>query len=267
MSARDSMSTPTFVTTEPFTAGRQVTLGEDEVHHIRVRRLDVGARVALLDGHGLRGSGVLRRIARRNATVDVETATQEAPRRAVHLLLPIADKERMLWLAEKSAELGAASWRPVQFRRSRSVAGRGEGTMFTQKAAARMRGALEQSGSAWMPAIYPDANVDRAIAAAPAGVRLVLDAAGAPIVGISLADAADDGAGAPITLVVGPEGGIEPDELKQFTDAGFVAAAVGATTLRFETAAVAALAVVQSRFAASAPPAGQRVGPDNGSAG
>jgi 16S rRNA (uracil1498-N3)-methyltransferase len=239
------MSLPTFVTSEPFSAGHQVTLGEDEAHHIRVRRLDVGAQVALLDGQGLRGTGVLLRIARRNATVQVATATLEQPRRAVHLLLPIADRDRMLWLAEKAAELGAASWRPVQFRRSRSVAARGEGTMFTQKAAARMRSALEQSGSAWMPAIYPDATVDRAVAAAPPGTRVVLDAAGVPIHDVPLGPDESD-----ITIVAGPEGGIEPDELRRFTDAGFTAAAIGTTILRFETAAVVALGIIQSRITA-----------------
>ncbi|MEA3245012.1 MAG: 16S rRNA (uracil(1498)-N(3))-methyltransferase, partial [Gemmatimonadota bacterium] len=56
---------------------------------------------------------------------------------------------------------------------------------------------------------------------------------------------------AAVTLVVGPEGGIEPDELAEFTAAGFVPAAIGRTILRFETAAVAALGVVQSHLLAT----------------
>lgn len=234
------VSLPTFITTEPFTVGQQLTLGEDDAHHIRVRRLEIGARVALLDGQGLRGEGMLVRVAKRNATVEVDRVELVPPRRDVHLLLPIADKDRMLWLAEKAAELGIASWRPVNFRRSRSVAARGEGPMFTQKVGARMHAALGQSGNAWMPAIYPDANVERAVAAAPEGVRVVLDG-GAPSLGsIGLSGEA------PIVLVVGPEGGLEPDELQEFTAAGFVRASVGANILRFETAAIAALGAVQA---------------------
>ena len=268
------MSTPTFVTPEPFAAGQQITLGEDAAHHMRVRRLDVGTRVALLNGQGTRGSGVLVRLARRNATVEVGSASTESPPRAVHLLLPVADKDRMLWLAEKAAELGASSWRPVQFRRSRSVASRGEGTMFTQKVAARMTAAIEQSGSAWLPVIFPDATIERAVAAAPQGIRVVLDAAGAPLARVDVGSAPPalvDGDGdvdigerggaeaagglsaqdapAPVVIVVGPEGGIEADELALFTAAGFATASIGKTILRFETAAVAALGIVQSLIA------------------
>lgn len=269
------MSVPTFVTTESFAAGRQVTLGEDAAHHIRVRRLDVGAAVALLDGQGSRGTGTLVRIAKRNATVEVESVAAEPPPRAVHLLVPVADKDRMLWLAEKTAELGASSWRPVLFRRSRSVSPRGEGPMFTQKVTARMVAALEQSGSAWLPAIFPDASVERAIAASPPGPRFVLDGAGDPLVSVvveALARAQDTVAhpdatgahrapdeltGAPVTVAVGPEGGIESDEHQLLRDAGFIPASIGANILRFETAAVAALGVVQSAFAAHSARAAQ----------
>ena len=128
-------------------------------------RIDAGAAVQLADGQGSRAIGAVLRIAKRNATVQVDRIEQLPPPAPVHLLLPIADKDRMLWLAEKAAELGATSWRPVQYRRSRSVAARGEGTVFTQKVAARMQSALEQSRNAWLPTIYPEATLDRAIAA------------------------------------------------------------------------------------------------------
>lgn len=267
------MSTATFFASGPFAPGHQVTLGEAEARHITVRRLEVGAPVALVDGQGARASGVLVRVAKRNACIAVHDASVEAPPPAVHLLVPIADKERMLLVAEKAAELGATTWRPVMFRRSRSVAGRGEGPMFVRKVLGRMTAALEQSGNAWLPMVYPDANVERAIAAAPDGLRAVLDRSGEPLSvvmarvhplarGGAGAASAPPGARSPgeapppapppaVTLVVGPEGGIEPDELAAFTDAGFIPAAIGRSVLRFETAAVAALGVVQSSLLAS----------------
>jgi 16S rRNA (uracil1498-N3)-methyltransferase len=238
------LSLPTFITSEPFVAGQQIQLTETDAHHIRVRRLDVGTRVALLNGEGLRGTGQLVRLAKKAATVEVATAEQEAPRREVHLLLPIAEKDRMLWLAEKATELGVSSWRPVVFRRSKSVASRGEGTMFTQKVVARMRSAMEQSGNAWMPTVFPEANVERAIAAATSGCRFVLDGTGVPLSAQPLDDETDQ----PIVLVVGPEGGIEDDELEKFVAAGFVKASIGSTILRFETAGLAALAIVRGRL-------------------
>jgi 16S rRNA (uracil1498-N3)-methyltransferase len=53
----------------------------------------------------------------------------------------------------------------------------------------------------------------------------------------------------PITIAVGPEGGMEPAELEQFKSGGFLPVSLGHTVLRFETAAVAALAVVRSALA------------------
>jgi 16S rRNA (uracil1498-N3)-methyltransferase len=248
------MPLATFVTTEPFSSGETVTLGEDEVRHIRVLRLEVGQPVGLLDGRGMRGRGALVRVAKRHAAVAVEIVSNVEPPPSVHLILPVADRDRMLWLAEKATELAATSWRPVLFKRSKSVSPRGEGPTFQQKVAARMAGALGQSHGAWLPVAYPDATVERAIAATPDGPKLVLDMAGEPmglLVTEAIANAREHGAGflKPITIVVGPEGGMEGSEIDAFVKAGFRPVSLGLTVLRFETAAVAAVAVVRSALA------------------
>ena len=252
------MPLPTFVTSDPFSVGQTVTLGEDEAQHIRVRRLELGQEVGLLDGRGTQGGGVLVRLAKRYAAVTVRSVTTSEPPPSVHLMLPVADRDRMLWLAEKATELGATSWRPVLWKRSRSVHPRGAGPMFKQKIAARMAGALEQSRGAWLPVAYPDATLERAITATPEGPRLVLDIRGEPIatlVANALESVREYGAGRlrPITIAVGPEGGIEEYELQALEQAGFREVSIGNTTLRFETAAVAALAVVRSALATLPP--------------
>lgn len=227
-----------FLSDEPLTPGLSASLGEGVLHHIRVRRLGIGSRVALLDGHGHRAEGTLVRLSKSSATVEVgrvELLPQLPP---VHLLVPIADRDRMLWLAEKCAELGATSWRPVLYRRSRSVKPRGEGPTFAGKLRARMASALEQSGGAWLPAMYPEASLARAVGALPEGMRLVLDGGGSAIM--------DQRITAPVTIAVGPEGGLEDDELEEFERAGFTRVALGGHTLRFETAAIAGLAIARS---------------------
>lgn len=235
------MSLPTFITTEPFGADTSIVLGEDAVHHMRVLRLDAGTRVQLADGQGSRGVGTVLRIAKRNATVHVVECDFVEPLPPVHLIIPIADRERMLWLGEKATELGASSWRPVLFKRSRSVSPRGEGPTFQQKLRARMASALEQSGGAWLPVPYPDATVETCIAAAPEGIRLVLDREGASAVTLLAGDPS-----IPVTIVLGPEGGLEAAELEAFTAAGFLPATLGGSLLRFETAGVAAVAVARA---------------------
>jgi 16S rRNA (uracil1498-N3)-methyltransferase len=240
------VSVPSFVTDDPFTAPGSVTLGEEAAHHMRVRRLEVGAEVGLLDGAGMRGTGVLTQLAKRHATVSVDAAEQLEPPAAIHLLLPVADRDRMLLLAEKATELQVASWRPVVYRRSRHVTPRGEGPVFQQKARARMRAALAQSRGAWLPTMFPDATVEHAAAAAAPGVQLVLEAGGATILEALMAAVHatwEKRAPMPaVTLAVGPEGGFEPEELAAFTASGFRAVSIGDATLRFETAAIAGVA-------------------------
>ena len=235
------MSLPTFLSTESLLAGESVQLGEEAAHHMRVLRLEPGTHVRLADGHGSRGLGTVVRVAKRNATIEVDSCAFTEPLPPVHLIVPIADRERMLWLGEKAAEMGASSWRPVMFKRSRSVSPRGEGPMFLQKLRARMASALEQSGGAWLPATFPDATVENAIAASPEGVRLVLNMGGEAIAPLLPRDSTT-----PVTVVLGPEGGFEDSELQAFSEAGFRTASLGSSLLRFETAGVAAIAVARA---------------------
>jgi len=228
-----------FVVDAPFSVGAHAALGEDDAHHIRVLRLAIGDRVGLRDGAGNTGAGVLVRVSKSQALVEVEETAYVDPPAPIHLLVPVADRERMLWLAEKAAELNVATWRPVLWQRSKSVSPRGEGVTYRAKVRARMLSAMLQSRSAWIPEIFPESPPERAIAAlSPDGVRLTLDASGAPVPAAPVI--------APVTLAIGPEGGFEPSELALLADAGFRACTLGPSVLRFETAAIAAIAVARS---------------------
>lgn len=230
-----------FLAEGPIAAGAQVALGVRDAHHLRVARIGVGECVGVRDGRGAVGRGTLVRVSRTHALVEMSAVEHVASPPAVHLLAPVADRERMLWLAEKAAELGVASWRAVLWRRSRSVAPRGDGPVFRGRLQARMVAALLQSRGAWLPEIHPEAPPERAVAAAPAGARVVLHGGGVPMATLPLV--------APVVLAVGPEGGLEPAELALLDAAGFVQAALGDTVLRFETAAVVGVAVARALLA------------------
>jgi 16S rRNA (uracil1498-N3)-methyltransferase len=179
------------------------------------------------------------REARDSVMVEIGEVAEVEPLPDVHLLVPVADKDRMLWLAEKAAELGVTSWRPVLWRRSRSVSPRGEGPMFSARVRGRMIAALEQSGGAHLPQIYPEASLPRALSAVPTdGTRLVLDPAGPPVFSVTTH--------APITLALGPEGGLEEAEKEELQRAGFLAVSLGPGILRFETAGAAGVAIARA---------------------
>ncbi|MGH8311374.1 MAG: RsmE family RNA methyltransferase, partial [Steroidobacteraceae bacterium] len=207
---------------------------------MRARRLSLGNEVRVLDGIGHRSRGIVTKLGNSSASIEITEVLAYLPLPSVHLLVPIADRDRMLWLGEKAAELGATSWRPVLWRRSRSVKPRGEGMTFQGRLRARMISALEQSAGAWLPQLHPDAPLERALAALPLSVCLVLD----PTADTSIA--ALSGIAAPVTIAIGPEGGLEPAELATLVAAHFQQVRLGGNILRFETAALAALAIVRS---------------------
>jgi len=228
----------TFFSPDPIPSPGMAVLGEDAAHHARVKRLEIGTTITLVDGTGGRGVGSLVRVSKSQLSVDVTRLDQLDPPAPVHLLVPVADRERMLWLAEKATELGVASWRPVSFRRSKSVSPRGEGLTFQGKVHARMISALEQSSGAWLPMLFPDASLDRALAAAPAGWRVLLDAGGA---------APDlSRPTTPVIIALGPEGGLEETERAMLVSSGFRPTTLGGNILRFETAAIAGIAVMRA---------------------
>jgi 16S rRNA (uracil1498-N3)-methyltransferase len=239
----DRTPVATFFASDALIAGGTVTLSEEAAHHMRVARVAVGECIALRDGAGKAAIGTVVKVSRASALIDVSETSELSRPAAIHLLAPVADRERMLWLAEKATELGLTSWRPVVWRRSKSVSPRGEGPMFQTKVHARMTSALIQSGAGWLPDIFPESTIERAVAAAPLGTRVLLAKDGEPIIRVPMK--------APVTIALGPEGGMEPSERDVFIGAAFLPVKLSDTTLRFETAGVAALAIAAASLALS----------------
>jgi 16S rRNA (uracil1498-N3)-methyltransferase len=233
----------TFFSPDPFSIGATIALSDEAAHHIRVARVGVGECVALRDGAGKGAVGTLVKASRSSALVDVSEVSEIPRPMPIHLLAPVADRERMLWLAEKAMELGVSSWRPVIWRRSKSVSPRGEGSTFQSKVRTRMISAMLQSGSGWLPDIFPEATIERAVAAAPLGTRVLLDKQGEPMAGVPMR--------APVTIALGPEGGMEPSERDAFLGAAFLPVKLAQSTLRFETDGLAGVAIVAASLAVS----------------
>lgn len=235
----DRAPVASFVSRGTFTAGDRVALDDDAAQHARVRRLRPGSRVRLLNGAGLIASGELAEVDKRGVLVAVERVVEASRPTPLEVIVPVADRDRMLLAAEKVVELRATAWRPVYFARSRSVSPRGDGEKFGEKVRARMRAALEQCGGGWLPDVHAAMEWPAAVEAVPsAWTRLLMDEQGASLstmVGNS-----------PIAIAVGPEGGIEAAERATAERAGWRLASLGDGTLRFETAIISATAVVRA---------------------
>ncbi|MDE3053348.1 MAG: 16S rRNA (uracil(1498)-N(3))-methyltransferase [Gemmatimonadota bacterium] len=238
MERRGGSSVANFFVQGPLAAGAVVPLPEAAAQHARVRRLAAGHDVRLIDGAGAVALGTLAAVERREVTFAIAEVQSVAPPAPLTLLVPVADRERMLWLAEKAAELAVTEWRPVIYARSRSVSPRGEGAGFAAKVRARMVAALEQSGGAWLPGIHEERFLDDAIGACRGAVGVMLDPGGAPLPSLAPFGA--------LAVAIGPEGGFEAAEREALDAAGWRRASLGRATLRFETAGVAAAAIVRA---------------------
>lgn len=222
-------------------AGEQAELDRNEVRHARALRLAPGDPVRLTDGRGAVRGG---RLVAGGTAVELLEPHEAPPPLEVELWAPIGNKQATLWLVEKATEFGLRRLRPIEFERSASVADAGRSGAFWEKARRRALAAVKQSGSAWIPEIDAPASLDdRLDAMGQGGMRLVLDRAGLPL-GRVLAGAADH---PPPVVALGPEGGLTDAERASCRAAGFRAASLGPTVLRFETAAVAALAIAAQR--------------------
>ncbi|MBC7991498.1 MAG: 16S rRNA (uracil(1498)-N(3))-methyltransferase [Luteimonas sp.] len=216
------------------------------IHLVRVLRLEPGDDCVLFNGDGHDYGARLLSAGKRGAEAEViskRATDNESPLRIV-LLQGIARGEKMDLILQKATELGVAAIVPVQAERS-------EVKLDAERLAKRIAhwrsvivSACEQSGRAHVPALSPPATLADAANGVPDDtLRLTLDPAGER----SLATMAVP-ATATIAIAIGPEGGWSPRDRETLRVAGFEGLRLGPRILRTETAGLAAIAALQSRF-------------------
>ncbi len=230
----------------PLAAGRPCAVQGDAANHIaRVLRLAVGDALTLFDGAGGEYAGRIQAIAK--GTVIVEVGERCAVERESPLSLTLAQGvsrgERMDWVVQKAVELGVSRLVPVLTERSVV-------RLDPRQALSKQRhwqgiaiAACEQCGRDRIPEVAMPVPLAQLLdGLAPEGSRLLLSPEG----GATLADL--ESVHASLTVLIGPEGGLSEAERRAARAQGFQALRLGPRVLRTETAAVAALAVLQHRF-------------------
>lgn len=205
-----------------------------------VLRLEPGAAVEVFDGRGALYDGRIEPGFERLALGPRRDAPPGgAP---VQLAFALAKGEKIDLVVQKATELGVA--RIVPWAAERSVV-RLEGERAEERAARWRRIAEEaarQCGRADVPEIRAPATLAQLVSELPPGfLPIVFHGEGsAPIARLPGAQG--------VVAVVGPEGGLTPAELGTLERAGAVRASLGPRTLRAETAAIAAVALLQARY-------------------
>jgi len=239
------MRIPRFYFPDPLALGARVSLPRDAAHHAaRVLRMSEGDVVTLFNGDGHVYSTKIVRVEKQAVHVLIEqrtVASRESPL-AMTLLQGISSGERMDFTLQKSVELGIAVIQPIQAERSVVK-------LSGERKEKRLRhwqniviAACEQCGRNVVPEVQPVVGLMEWLGAQASGgaVRIHLS----PDAELGLRDM--EKPTGPVVLAVGPEGGFGEQEQTALRQCGFVGVRLGPRVLRTETAALAALAAMQS---------------------
>ncbi len=227
--------------------GDTVSLPETAATHLlRVLRLQPGDACVLFNGDAHDYNARIAAISKRDAAVEIMSASRldnESPLRIV-LLQALARGDKMDWILQKATELGVVAIVPVASERSEVKL---DGERSGKRAAhwhSVVVSACEQSGRATIPSVAMPSSLAQAMPTLPEqSLRLLLqpDAAlGSSDIDVSCSRA--------LVLAIGPEGGWSPRDIAVLTAAGFAGIRLGPRILRTETAGIAAIAMLQSRF-------------------
>jgi 16S rRNA (uracil1498-N3)-methyltransferase len=232
----------------PLTCGKRITLeGKAASHITRVLRLRVGAALILFDGNGGEYEASIDQA--HGGTVTVAIGEHHAIERESPLSLTLAQGvsrgERMDLVVQKATELGVTHLVPVLTERSvvRLSAQQSDRKVNHWRAIAIA--ACEQCGRNRLPSVAAPVALavflrGAASAGAAAGTRLLLS----PEAAVTPKDLRRPDSNA-LTVLIGPEGGLTEEEEQAAVAAGFSAVRLGPRVLRTETAAIAALALLQ----------------------
>jgi 16S rRNA (uracil1498-N3)-methyltransferase len=165
-----------------------------------------------------------------------------APRPRVVLVQALAKGDRDELAIQAATELGVDEIVPWQAARSVSRWNAEKAEKGRARWSAIVREAAKQAHRAWIPDVAPLAATGDLVRRAAASRVLVLEPTGAePLTRVALTGEQRD-----VLLVVGPEGGIAPEELDSLEGAGASIVRLGESVLRTSTAGPAALAVVSA---------------------
>ena len=237
------MNLPRFYCREALSPGAHIDLPEPVARHaVRVLRLPPGAAVVLFDGRGGEYDARIERI-ERDRVVAALGAWRDVEREsglAVTLIQAVQAGEKMDYTVQKAVELGVSHIVPVDSRRSVT-------RLSGERAARRVAhwqgvaaAACEQCGRNQVPQVAPLEKLENWLARPANGtLRLIL----APDAEQALVDLPPVNN---VQMLIGAEGGLDPQEIVAAQQVGFTAVRMGPRILRTETAGLAALAAMQA---------------------
>jgi len=241
MSPHPSYPRTRLYVTDPLADRAEIALEGKKVHYLmQVLRCQLGDTVALFNGHDGEWQAKLATASKKTVTLLVEKILRpQALEPDLWLLCTPLKSGRSEWVVEKATELGVARICPVTTRFS--IADRINETKLSSIAIE----AAEQCERLTIPTIAPLTSLPRLLGDWPKERRLIFgDESGASMTAKDLLTQFRHGSHA---VLIGPEGGFSAEELEMLRVLPYVSGmCLGPRVLRADTAAIAALALVQA---------------------
>ncbi|KOU42564.1 16S rRNA (uracil(1498)-N(3))-methyltransferase [Streptomyces sp. NPDC060334] len=242
------MTAPVFVV-EEVPAGPEFTLeGPEGRHAVSVKRLNPGEAVVLTDGRGRWADAVVKAAEGKDRLVVSVSGAFEEPAPAVRITvvqaLPKGDRGEVA--VETMTETGVDAIVPWQASRCITQWRGDRGAKSLAKWRNTAREAGKQSRRVSFPEVAEALSTKQVAALlAEADLAVVLhEDRDAPSGALATAELPSSGS---VVVVVGPEGGVSPEELAAFAEAGALPFRLGPSVLRTSTAGTAAVAVLLAR--------------------
>lgn len=242
------MTAPVFVVEEVPAGAEFVLDGPEGRHAVSVKRLNPGEQVVLTDGRGGWAEAVVKAAEGKDrlvvAVADAGREEEPAVRITVVQALPKGDRGELA--VETMTETGVDAIVPWQASRCITQWRGDRGAKSLAKWRATAREAGKQSRRVRFPEVA-EAMSTKQVAALLAGADLAMvlhEDRDTPSQALATAELPSAGS---VVLVVGPEGGVSPEELEVFAAAGAHPYRLGRSVLRTSTAGTAAAAVLLAR--------------------
>ena len=216
-----------------------------EAHHlIHVLRAEVGTSVELIDGRGFLWSArVGEKLGNRVRLVEVSLLSETAgPRVRLTLIQALCKSDRLSWILQKATELEVSEIYLVQGRRSVVRISQDRTRAKLERWRTILVNAAKQCRRPTIPKLYPPLECREVCETVESDLKLLLQASSRAV---SLKKLLRGKCWPSVAFAVGPEGGWTEEECQTFLDSGFQSIQLGNSTLRTETAATVAAALLR----------------------
>jgi 16S rRNA (uracil1498-N3)-methyltransferase len=243
---RYEFRSPRLYLDQPLVAGATLSLDRAQTHYLGdVLRLKPGSPVLVFNGCDGEWRAAFAPEVKRSAALAVEALSRpQTAANDLHYLFAPLKRSRLDYLVQKAVEMGVSRLRPVHTRYTQAE------RVNTDRMRANVIEAAEQCGVLAVPPVDPPASLSAALAdLEPARLVVFCDEAAPVADPIAALEGVRGAATAPppLAVLIGPEGGFSDEERATLLRRpSHVRLALGPRIMRADTAAVAALALVQA---------------------